>query len=112
MREISLNRFGRLAEGRTGYVGGVKQHAVFWLLLNAANDKINFAEVLIWQDLKYKMLISQIFFFFYRFFGRRACIRGYEDNSEEAKSLDDEASKKEIKSSKDKKEDKSKKLKF
>lgn len=53
---------------------------------------------------------------FGRFFGRRACIRGYEENSEEAKAIDDEASdeasKKEIKSSKDKKEEKSKTLKF
>ena len=49
---------------------------------------------------------------FYRFFGRRACIRGYEDNSEETKSVNDKPVKKEIKSSKSKKEEKDKKIKF
>lgn len=49
---------------------------------------------------------------FHRFFGRRACIRAYEDNSEETKSVNDEAAKKEIKSSEDKKEEKNKKIKF
>ena len=49
---------------------------------------------------------------FHRFFGRRACIRGYEENSEETKSVNDKPAKKEIKSSKSKKEEKDKKIKF
>ncbi|XP_078359574.1 uncharacterized protein LOC144644040 [Oculina patagonica] len=95
-----ISRFNRVCMAKLGE-GATCGHSSLFDLFRRAEDVSNYCK---------KGLVCRTV----GFFGRRACIRGYEDNSEEAKSddEDDEASKKEIKSSKDKKEDKSKKLKF